>query len=474
MALTRVLRLSNSTPLHHCRRTFSTALNHTRVVFPTTVNRDSKTCSKPLIGSFIRHFSASPVVSDDMQKSDSEDLIWTVKSLRQDVESLRKEFSLLSEVVSTMQKTIAQRPAGGGGGYVSDYVGSDDDNYVCDSILNDNEKKIEKSNFSEAMATHFNTDTMCHSLEETRDSGSEEKATGTISDFSKAMATHFNTKIVISQDSKAAENTSQLSEEVQKSETGDVSEEISESDIGDKNEKIAADKINDFSEEIQKSEEKATERISNISHDMASHDAEIEKTEPEGNKEMVTDGKEHNALLEEIESEISLAEDLSCLSSQSVNFPEDFPFKLEDDFPGEATVTLKGSYKLEKVFITVKTPSVFTPITVHNYQYHKSSNFIMPLTVEICSDIHGERDIAFDCSAFSNGILIENVYGSYETDKLVFSELNDNLKEQFKKYLEMRGIKPSTTNTILGYMLDKVNREKLRSLYKLREQLEEA
>ncbi|KAL8096337.1 hypothetical protein AgCh_037339 [Apium graveolens] len=56
--------------------------------------------------------------------------------------------------------------------------------------------------------------------------------------------------------------------------------------------------------------------------------------------------------------------------------------------------------------------------------------------------------------------------------RLVFSELNDNLKDQFKKYLEIRGIKPSTTNAIFGYMLDKVNRENLRSLYKFRELLQ--
>lgn len=316
MALTRVLRLSNSPSLHHCRRTFFTALNHTRtVVFPTTVNRDCKTCSKPLIGSFIRHFSASPEVSDDMPNSVSEDLIWSVKSLRQDVESLQKEFSLLSEVVSTMQKCIAQPACGE---YVSDYVGSekdDDNDYV------DNEKTIEKSNFSEAMATHFNTETMGDSLEEIRDSDSEasnkEKATGMISDFSDAMATHFNTKIVMSQDNKAAENTSDFSDEIRESETGNVSEDIWESDTGENNEKIVADKISDFSDEIQKTDEKAAERISNFSNDMATHETEIENTEPEGNNETVADhGKEQNPLLKEIELEISRAVDFSHVSSQ--------------------------------------------------------------------------------------------------------------------------------------------------------------
>lgn len=389
-----------------------------------------------------------------MQKSVSEDLILSVKSLRQDVESLRTEFGLLSEVVSTMQKCIAQRTAG---------------DYVADSLA------IGKSDFSEAIPTEFNTKTMGDSLEEIRDSDCEgSKASERISDFSRAMATHFNTNIVISQDNKTAEKVSEFSEkgetrdvyeEIQKGETRDVSEEIRESGTGDNIEKMTAEKISDFSEEIQS---KATEMISHISEEMATHDTEIQKTEPEGNN---PDGKEQNPLLKEIESEILLALDFSRVSSQGVNFPEDFPLKLENDFPGVASITLKGRYKLDNIVVTVRTPSVYTPITAQNYQYYKSSNFIMHLTVEIFPAISDGREIAFDCSAFSTGFLIENIYGRY-SDKLVFSELNDNLQTQFKKYLEMRGITPSTTNNILGYMLDKVNRDKLRSLYKLKDLVE--
>ncbi|KAK1403725.1 hypothetical protein POM88_003330 [Heracleum sosnowskyi] len=473
MALTRILRLSNSPPLHHFRRTFSTAINHTLVVFPTTVNRDSKICSKRSIGSFIRHFSSSPMVSNDMQNSDSEDFICSVKSLRQDVEYLRKEFSLLSEVVSTMQKSMARCTDGE---FVADYDIDDCKDYVVDTLLNDNVKTIEKSDLSEAMATHFDTKTMGDSLEETRDSDAEgtdkEKATETISDFSQAMATHFNTKIVISQDNKAAEKMSDFSEEIQKSETGDVSEEIRESGTEDDNEKITAEEISDSSEEIQKSDEKATEWIADFTVDMATQYTEIQETEPEGNNETVPDGKEQNTLLKEIESEISHALDFSRVSSQGINFPEDFPLTLENDVPGLSTITLRGTYKLEDIVVTVRTPSVFTPITTKSYQYFKSSNFIMPLSVQISpATCEGGEDIVFDCSAFSSGIVIENVYGGY-SGKLVFSQLNENLQTQFKKYLEMRGITPSTTNNIFGYMLDKVNREKLNSLYKFKEMAE--
>lgn len=110
---------------------------------------------------------------------------------------------------------------------------------------------------------------------------------------------------------------SDFTEEIRKGESGDVSEDIWESDSGDNNdEKIVAGRISEFCDEIQKSDKKATERVSNFSKDRAPNDREIQKTEPEGNNEKVPDGKEQNRLLEEIESEISRAVDLSCVSSQ--------------------------------------------------------------------------------------------------------------------------------------------------------------
>lgn len=80
---------------------------------------------------------------------------------------------------------------------------------------------------------------------------------------------------------------------------------------------------------------------------------------------------------------------------------------------------MKGSYELDNIVVTVRTPSVFTPITAKNYNYYKSSNFVMQLTVEIFPAVSEGRKLAFDCSAFSTGFIIENVYGRY-SDKVVF------------------------------------------------------
>lgn len=45
-----------------------------------------------------------------------------------------------------------------------------------------------------------------------------------------------------------------------------------------------------------------------------------------------------------------------------------------------------------------------------------------------------------------------------------FSEFNENLKVEFGKYLEARGIKLSTIDFLYKYMLDKANKERLRIL----------
>lgn len=56
---------------------------------------------------------------------------------------------------------------------------------------------------------------------------------------------------------------------------------------------------------------------------------------------------------------------------------------------------------------------------------------------------------------------------------LVFwSDLDENLKKAFHKYLEIRGIKPSTTNFLFEYMLNKDSHEYLIWLKKLKDFVE--
>ena len=54
----------------------------------------------------------------------------------------------------------------------------------------------------------------------------------------------------------------------------------------------------------------------------------------------------------------------------------------------------------------------------------------------------------------------------------VSSDLDENLQKSFHKYLEIRGIKPSTTNFLHEYMINKDSREYLGWLKKLKKFVE--
>lgn len=51
-----------------------------------------------------------------------------------------------------------------------------------------------------------------------------------------------------------------------------------------------------------------------------------------------------------------------------------------------------------------------------------------------------------------------------ELNFLLCSDLDENLQKAFHKYLEIRGIKPSTTNFLHEYMIEKDNKEYVRWL----------
>lgn len=53
-----------------------------------------------------------------------------------------------------------------------------------------------------------------------------------------------------------------------------------------------------------------------------------------------------------------------------------------------------------------------------------------------------------------------------------FSDLDENLQKAFHKYLEIRGIKPSTTNFLQEYMINKDSKEYLGWLKNLKKFIE--
>uniref|UniRef100_A0A803N517 Mitochondrial glycoprotein n=1 Tax=Chenopodium quinoa TaxID=63459 RepID=A0A803N517_CHEQI len=159
----------------------------------------------------------------------------------------------------------------------------------------------------------------------------------------------------------------------------------------------------------------------------------------------------NNKLLDVLQSEISVVEE-SEEHDKTVEVPKGFPFEIEDNV-GEQTVTLTRQYEGETISVEVSMPSLSS----------------VPLLVTVTKK--DGSSLEFDCTAYPDEISINSLsLKNPETeDQLAyegpdFLDLDENLQKAFHKYLEIRGIKPSTTNFLHEYMIEKDNKEYLRWL----------
>ncbi|PPS17258.1 hypothetical protein GOBAR_AA03310 [Gossypium barbadense] len=156
------------------------------------------------------------------------------------------------------------------------------------------------------------------------------------------------------------------------------------------------------------------------------------------------------SLLRVIESEIQCAEE-SDEYDQAEGTPSEFPFKIEDT-PGLQTITLTREYDGELIKVNVHMPDLVT----------------------------GCPSLEFNCTAYPDEITIDSlsVRNPNSEDELAyegpdFYDLDENLQKAFHKYLEIRGIKPSTTNYLHEYMINKDGREYILWLKNLKKFIEE-
>ncbi|CAI9091565.1 OLC1v1026630C1 [Oldenlandia corymbosa var. corymbosa] len=178
-------------------------------------------------------------------------------------------------------------------------------------------------------------------------------------------------------------------------------------------------------------------------------------------------------LIKVLEDEIRFAEesDENLKNSDAVEqITDNFPFKLEDN-PGQQTVTLKREYQGEQIIVEVHMPSAVTGEYDDEDREDRDDDnngaepHQLPLVVRI-----SKKDgpcLEFGCTAGSDEILIDSLSvkdPNSPEDQIAyegpdFSDLDENLQKAFKKYLEIRGVKPSTTNYMLEYMVNKDSRE---------------
>ncbi|KAM1069467.1 hypothetical protein ACFX13_001407 [Malus domestica] len=174
------------------------------------------------------------------------------------------------------------------------------------------------------------------------------------------------------------------------------------------------------------------------------------------------------SLIRVIESEIKCAEETDDLDKVE-EVPSSFPFKIEDT-PGIQTVTLKRTYQGEDIQVEVHMPDLVigedddddNQDDDNDEHANKSS---IPLVVTV-SKTDGPV-LEFSVTAYPDEFQIDSlaVKNPEDSEDQIayegpdFHDLDENLQKAFHKYLEVRGIKPSTTNFLHEYMLSKDSKE---------------
>ncbi|KAJ6325190.1 hypothetical protein OIU76_012305 [Salix suchowensis] len=173
------------------------------------------------------------------------------------------------------------------------------------------------------------------------------------------------------------------------------------------------------------------------------------------------------SLLRVIESEIKDAQENDD-SDLAEEIPKDFPFKIDDN-AGQQTVILTREYEGELVKVEVHMPDFVTGEENDdddgNDDKEQPVQSSIPLAVTVSKK--SGTCLQFNCVAYADEVTIDSIsIGVSESseDQMAydgpnFHDLDENLKKGFHKYLEIRGIKASTTNFLHEYMINKDSRE---------------
>ncbi|KAL9226631.1 hypothetical protein vseg_002420 [Gypsophila vaccaria] len=185
--------------------------------------------------------------------------------------------------------------------------------------------------------------------------------------------------------------------------------------------------------------------------------------------DVYSDEKLRDVLQSEIEL-IVLPDD----HGKKIAVPEDFDFRIKDN-PREQTVTLLREYDGETITVEASMPNTITGVEDESgdedddedgddNERHTHSK--VPLLVTVIQKDGNSPHLQFDCTALPaeiriNGLRLKN---PKTEDQLAyegpdFLDLHENLRRAFHRYLEMRGIKASTTNFLHEYMVNKDYKE---------------
>ncbi|KAJ6717951.1 COMPLEMENT COMPONENT 1 [Salix purpurea] len=162
-------------------------------------------------------------------------------------------------------------------------------------------------------------------------------------------------------------------------------------------------------------------------------------------------------------------------------FQRTFPFKIDDN-AGQQTVILTREYEGELVKVEVHMPDFVTGEENDgddgNDDKEQPVQSSIPLAVTVSKK--SGTCLQFNCVAYADEVTIDSIsIGVSESseDQMAydgpnFHDLDENLKKGFHKYLEIRGIKASTTNFLHEYMINKDSREYMGWLSNLKQFIE--
>ncbi|CAH8265348.1 unnamed protein product [Arabidopsis lyrata] len=187
------------------------------------------------------------------------------------------------------------------------------------------------------------------------------------------------------------------------------------------------------------------------------------------------------SLIRVIDSEINSASQTDNIDLDEEITPGSFPFRIEDN-PGHQNVTLTRDYNGEHIKVVVSMPSLVSDENDDDADDDEgpSNESSIPLVVTVTKK--SGLSLEFSCMAFPDEIAIDALSVKHPGDSLEdqmanegpdFEDLDENLKKTFYKFLEIRGVKASTTNFLHEYMMRKVNREYLLWLKNVKEFMEE-
>lgn len=192
----------------------------------------------------------------------------------------------------------------------------------------------------------------------------------------------------------------------------------------------------------------------------------IRKEREEGKKEPpieeVVVVKEKHPLLKNIESEMSKSEELNCETDQKLELIL-HGLEVVSNKPGAASVILKGKHENEIINIELSIPAYY----------------VMLLTIKGSGRFKAcfnSTEAVFHCTFTSNGFEVEKIKEPNGTiyPGILFYNLPKNLKDEFHKYLETRGVHKDNVSNLYSYMVGRTNRENLRGVENFRKMVEAA